>query len=821
MARNEGRNRDLQFRRKIEELIQSRVTTGIEYSLRHCRPYRAVDLAYDSILISGMSIPLLMYAQGKIDVQRAANLLEGCKNGTDYITYADCLDAQGNVILNSDGSHKRGKPKDINLPKFIESEVNLVRSIINRRWAAQKNKYANLWPFYAYESRSTGLPGKCRADVMSQRADIMVDQFGTRHHNNQVMLDGLLYGHSVDFVRSSWEIDRQYRYDKDGNTESYIERQGIGWIKAHPSRTFWDLTHPLPTLNSDSGCEYVGFWEVVKYSDVANNPDYFNKDRISFGNFWLGSGLYNQFVDYFNQYNYSIAVPSNPTTALGGMSVDVAGLNDAKNQNYYSQTTRDSSLFKTEYFQKLVPKEWGLGDYPYPVWTRFVVGSDSTAIYAEFLPSRPSAVASINENDSRAVSMSMAMGVMQYQQMMTNLLTHFMSLLQIESFKAIGINKDALSEAEVKAIKEMLHGNTWADDPIVYEYSGAERVDQFSPEAKKQIKEIINISEARQSQSINTVFEAMIKLLQLAERMEAMSAAESGQSEPREISATQTNVIATTTQSIYSAISDCFDDHREAQKIITYESTVVCHEGNLEVPVKNRYTKETIIKAGFEAKVDEDEDYQGDAKRRTVIGSAKNLVHAYIFSSRDGSERPVNTQAANTMVQLIGYILANPEIAKSLKKEKLFSMYNEAFRLSGAGFDLNMELEEGEDNSIGEDEIVALKSMTEQLAQAMQQLAAQTQKNATDIAGQSQVNEEQQQHIDMGVEVAKKVAEAMRQIQSLGEEIKRIEENSRRKVELPEIKYSEAPSSIKKQIEVMNGFEPALDSERQQQGEAK
>lgn len=801
VARNNRREKDVQHRQKFVAMVQSRILSGIEYSLKNHRPYAAVDLAWDSIVLSKINMPLLLFAQGKIDVQRAASLLQNLPQGDDYIVKKD------------------NKAVGINLPKFVQSEVNMVRSLINRRWAAQKNKYANLWPYYNYESRSTGLVGKLRADVMSQRADIMVDQFGVRHHDSQVMLDGLLYGHSVDFVRASWEVEQQIRYkDISGEvTESYISKQGIGWINPHPSRLFWDLSYPLSTINTDSGCEYVGFWDIVRYGEVANNPDYFNRDCIGFGtNMWGGGGLYRNYQDYFNQYNYAIKLPLNTDKAnTGGQSIDIAGLNDSKGQiGIYSTTTRDSSMFFANYFHRIVPRDWGLGDYAFPVWVRVVFASDSMPVYAEFLPSRPGAVLSINENDSRAVSVSMAMDVMQWQQQMSNLLTHLMSLLQIESFKAIGINTDALTKDEIIKIEKLLAAEDWYSDPLVYRYSLTKKLEQLGIAANKAMSDVITISEARVGQSINTIFDAMVKLIQLAERMQAMSAAESGQSEPREISATQTNVIANTTQTIYSAISDCIDEFREAKKIIIYESTVSCQKGVVECPVKERYTKKTVGEAGFTPKDGETEKFPGEAKRVTVIGSPRALVHNYIFSSRDGSERAVNTQAANTLVQLLAQILAVPEMVQAMGKEKLYMIFNEIFRQSGAGIDLNLELAEGEDNTLGQDKVAELSQAVEQVMQAMQQLAGQTQKNAEDVSVQSQINDQQQEAINLSGQMAQ-------QLLTLQKTVEQILQSKNTEVKIPEIRYADAPPSVQAQIERMNNLEPASNSERASKQKSK
>jgi hypothetical protein len=766
---------DIAVRTKFEKRIQARVEEGITLSLKQWRAFAAVDLAWDSTIITKMQIPLLMYAQGKINVERCVSLLKESPAGRDYIIPSDGKDVKDGVDVS----------------RFVESEINLVRSVILRRWAAQKVKYGNLWPYYKVESRSTGLVGKLRADLVSQRMDIMTDQFGYRRHDGQVMLNGLLYGHAVDFPRCAWEIDRQWRANKDtGAAESYIEREGIGWFSPHPSRLYYDTNHPMSSLNSDSGCEFVGFWDVMRFSEIEDNPHYFNKDTIGIsGKFWGDGGITNVYKEYFTQYSYTILAPQTG-------EADPAKANDRKaTVGFYNGNHRDASVFVTNHYEKIVPKDHNIGEYPFPVWARFVVGSNNTVMYAEFLPSRPGAVLSINESDARSANVSMAMDVLQFQQHMTNLVNHLMSLLQIESFKAIGINTDALEAKEVKEIRKQLNAEDWSSRPLIYEYSMVTMQERLQDLTKMAIKDIVTISETRVAASISVVFESMIKLMTLVERLISMSPAENGQPAPREISATEVNEIANTTSSVYSAISDDIDEFREGKKIIIYESLISCSKAPLNLPVKDRYSLKTVKAAGLNTIASEDEDFSGDVKRRTITGSIKALGHNFIFSSRDGSERPVNTQAANTMVQLVGQVLAVPAVAQKVGKEKLYEIFNEIFRMSGAGIDLNLQLEEGEDNSLGEDEIKQLAGLVDQIQKVMQQLAMQTQKNAQDIAGQQQLNDEQQQ--------------AIASLTQLAGQVKTIAEKQAKQEELPEITYNDAPDEVKAQIELRRGFVPA------------
>lgn len=789
---------DLNVRERFRRKIQTRVEEGIVTSLRNWRKYASVDMAWDTNVISSMTLPLMMYAQGKINVERASNMLNNIDGGQRYLKEDD----KGAV--------------DVDIPRFVETNVNLIRSIISRRHSAQVNKFNQLWPYYKYEPRSTGLPAKCRADVLSQRVDMMVDQFGTRHHDGQVMRDGFLYGHCVDFARTSWEVEKQYEL-KDvshpatgDNIEAVITKEGVGFFNPLPSRVFWDnAADGLSSINHDD-MSWIGFWDVCRFSEIDDNPHYFNKTSVGWtGRFWGDAGIYNSYKDYFTTYNYTIIPP-----ATG--EIDPSRGNERKAVvGYYSGNQRDASVFVSNYYEKIVPKDWGIGEYPWPVWIRFVTASDSTVIFAEIMPSTPAAVLSINESDARMVNVSMAMDLFAYQDQMTNLTTHLMLLCQIEAFKAIGINRDLFTAEQVKEIRKVLKGRNWFGDPMVFEYSLLKLQELgIKPEAA------INVVQANTAGTIDSVFSAMLKLVEMVEKLLAMSPAEQGQPAPREISATEVNEISTTTSSIYSFISEAIDEFRAAKKRIIYESLVACSSGQIVCPVKDRYTEKTITAAGFKIKAGEDEDYTQTAstrgptpKRYTVIGSVRSLNHDYIFTTRDGSERPVNTQAANTLVQLVGLVMSNMPIAQALGKEKLYELFNEIFRMSGAGVDLNLTLKEGEDDSLGQDDIDQLKQTLQKVMQSLQRMSQQMQKNAEDI---TQI-EQTEATLQDAIKGLSGLADRVKGIANDVAELHAAQSTTPHKL-IESMSYKDAPESIKRQIEVQAGFQPAMEENNNTNG---
>jgi hypothetical protein len=790
---------DIAYREQLEGRFRARIDEGVVRSLTNYQFFAAADLAWDTSAITRATIPLLLYAQGNINIQTAATALK--KIG-------------GAAYTNHVRENDRGEPVNIDIPKFFECNINIVRSFVTRRLSAQANIFGNLYPYYSYEARTTGLVGKCRADVLSQRVDMMADQFGYRNHDVQCMRDAFLYSRSVDFVKCAWDVERQWvkkAIDKEldsnlpptdnSDLDSEVVKEGLPWFKPHPSRVFWDNAYPLSSLNTDSGCEFIGYWDIVRFKDVMYNPAFFNVDAIGWSTrFWGMGGIFLNYKAYFDQFVGNITPPSFPQ----GTTTDPAGENDrAANIGVYNVNQGDVSLLITQYFEKLVPKDFGIGDYPFPVWFRFIVASDATIVFAEILPSSPCAVLSLNCNDDRMVNVSMAHELMAYQDQLTNLFNQMLIICKNEAFKTIGINTDALNEAQVKQIEQRLKGHDWSSAPIVYQFSLAKLKEELGIKPDQ----VMVVSDTKVGQSLTAIFESIAKLIAMAEKLMAMSPAETGQPAPREISATEVTEIASTTSSVYSYLTQAINEFRNAKKRIIYDSLVACSQGKIKCPVEDRYTKETIKKAGFEI-VDQSEEgtsSPGDLDRMTVIGTARDLIFDYYFSSRDGEERAVKSQAANTLVQLVGVLTQNPVILQAMGKEKLYMIANEIVRMSGAGIDLNLELKPGESNDIGQDPQKQMAQQLDGLQKGLQQLAQSVQQDVQATQQQQGINKNVADHLKLLPELAGHVQTLMTK-------------NARPVDKIP---YDAAPFSIQAQIEKALGLNPATDADRIMSDKAK
>lgn len=677
-------NKDLKIRKKWQERIQNRQTTHMGNSLRNQHIYGAVELAWDSTPINKEIYPLMLYAQGKIDMRACERQLcqVGCKD--KFVT----KDKDGNVT-------------GINLPKFTEVCVNLVRSVVTRRLAAQCGKYSNLWPFFKYESRSTSQVGKLRADIFSTIVDIMADQYDYRGHQEQVIRDMFLYAHVIDFVRCAWDKEKQMvrkgevaeMSTGERNFDSRIVKEGLPWVNPHISRTFYDLEYPVRSINSDTGCKYIGYWDAIRVGTVKNDPVFWNRDDLSWS-----SGQTELFTTYSTYFETHFCSITPPPSVMGGLSSGYA--NDAKNQlGMYSTVQDDTALIVTNYFEKLTPSEEGFGDYPHPVWVRFCMAGAESIVYAEFLPSTPAAVCSYNESDARAVNISLAHELLSYQDQMTNLLSGLLLAMKNDNIKIIIMDRDLLSAEQMTAIREQCKGKNFFVEPIVMEVSRSEKSEiaarlptgalGFDPD------KAVSIVETNSRVALNIFFQAMLQLMSLMDRLLAMSSQESGQTTQHEISAKESGVIERTTETVYAFISDSIDNYRSAQKRIVYDSYMAFGQKDFKVPAMGRYAERVVLAAGLEV-VDEDQMTisQDEPRSVTVLGNKEALVHDYIFTSRDGADRASDTQAAQYLAEVLKSILPIPAVQSAMTKNQLFDLLTEMVRKTGV-FDLKLESQDG------------------------------------------------------------------------------------------------------------------------------
>jgi hypothetical protein len=661
---------DHKIREDWEKRIEGRIQEGVTWSLKHSRLYQAVDIGWDSIPIHDETIPLLLFAQKKIDVERCATWLKDSQFKDELIQ-----------------SDKQGKAIKINVPRLYEVSVNLIRSFVTRRVAAQSSRYTSLYPFLKYDARGTRPVDKFRADVVTQRVEIMSDQFNYRHLlGTQTIRDMLLYSRSLLFPTCAWRVDKQLIPKKklesidDGelDVETVIAREGVDFFNPHPSRCFWDNAYPLANINTDTGPTWIGYWDVVRFRDIEKADGFFNRKSISYStNFSQLPHTYNSYFSYY----------FDPCSLKFPKAISDEGMrNDRKaNVGRYSSELKDDALFLTTYFEKINPSELGVCDYPHDVWVRLTVAADNTVVHAEPMPSSPAAYGGVNENDNRGVNASMAHDILPFQDQLTNILSQMLLNMKAGLAQLWMIDGDSLDPDVKEQVKKWIEAEEYYAQPKAMFYSGSKMRDLgFDTQAS------VRVIQVTMAEKINDAMKAIAQLLNLAERLLIMSPQEIGQPSPREASATEVSLIANTTNAIFSFISAGPDEQRAAVKEMVYDSLLSCGEDKIRVTTLNRYPADIVEESGFTTEVEADEE-DGVSAQRYVVGDVEDLRHDVLFTTRDGAERETNLQGAQTLTQLIGSILTIPGMPEKLGDQKIFDIVNEIGRKTGTDFNLQVE----------------------------------------------------------------------------------------------------------------------------------
>lgn len=701
--------------KKLRDLIAARIREGWEWSLRQAHHYKAADLLWDGIPILPSQIPLVQFAQGKLSIDECEAQLRTLKCADKFVQTTEKV---------KDG--KKTEVKKINLTKFVETCVQIGRSYISRRLFAQTNRYATNRPFLPFESRFPTAVGRLRAALAGEYVQVMADGYGYAHTQTQYTRGMLLYGHQTIFPECAWDDDRQIEAadderNEDGKfrTRTKIVREGVPFRPVHPSREFYDTTYPLSSLNTDSGCRWVGYWDVRRFGEVRNDRDFFNRDRVKFSSNF--SRLTQTYGAYFS--DNSIQEPVILARPNDRSAVRLADVNERKGEGtFYASHDDDEAIMLTDLRMKLVPREHGLGKYPHPLWLRVLVANDDTIVFAEWLPSRPAFVASFNENDDRLLNQGQAHEIMPIQDQVSNILSQLLLVMKHSLLRIIALNTDVLDEDDIKEIEKCLEGSRYYEQPHLLKFSFEKIADILG--GSLNLKDaVVNLVEAEAPQDyINNAFKAIVQLLAILERLLMLSPQEQGQPAPREITATETALLEATTSAVYSAISNAIDEARAAQRVIIYESAMTMASNSIMLPVAWTFSRETIEAAGLQVKEDEGELEQQDRVARqtdwTVIGTKRHLVYDYNFTTRDVGDRPTNQAVATTMISLLSQVI--PLIgAETLGKKRLFEMINEIARLLGV-YSLKLQLGDEEGLAVGEQEV---KQMVAQLVPALKQVA--------------------------------------------------------------------------------------------------
>lgn len=726
---------DWQIREFFENRIRSRIYSGIERAIKGNRINQAVDIAMDGTLINRSQLPLQLLAQGYITV-------DSCRKQIDKIS----PDLAAEIFETNPG----GSVIKVNTPKLFEVSHNLVHSLTTRRVASVSTPVRQRYPMLKYESRNSSMTGQLKSDLMTQYAEIMVDNYGYRHSIEQTVRDLSCYSHQIEFIVSPWDKREQELYvrkpktgaddagDEGNNYEkkTVIEKEGVDFIAPHPSRVYTDPMFPLSKINSDTGGTYLGYWDISKLGDLKTNPDFYNRDELvgDGGIYELTTGNENYFRFYYNE---QIAMPDSNRYSNPGLNND-----RQSNAAEFSQASDDTPITLAYHFEKINPKQWGISSYDHDVWIRFIVAGSQTVVWADICGSTPAIYYGYNESDSRELSPSFASLVIPYQDQISNLLTQLLEIQHQGLIRIYALNKDGISKDNIQKIENALTTKNYTQaGAIILGYS-AESMRDIGVAPSSQYAERLRSIEVSTSEKTNEIFKSIMSLLSMAERLLFFSPQELGQVAPREISATEANIVNNTTLGIRDFHSIGLEEGLDTKKKIIYESSMAFGSDAVELSTLNSYSRETVESAGFTVTgIDREGNYEIEKTGRfTLSGSAKDLIHNYSFTSRDGTERTPSSAVAQASVQLLEVIGRYPSMSQAITLEQGVELINGVARQLGVP--MNLKVPEGSNPS---------DPMSGNPQEQFQQFAQTVQEALQALAGKVDQQEKGQQSLAQAV----------------------------------------------------------------------
>lgn len=720
--------------KKLTEMLCARIDAGRDQKLRDYRIWAAVDIAYDAPFYQ--ETPTLL-----------RHILSTCTTTEDVMKAANQWGInQASLICKT--CDDKGAPKyELNAPVFYEVLLPFVRAYVSIRLAKLFNDRNGI-PLFKFEPQKNTELNRVRCEIITDIVQAMSTQFGYSATLRQMIFNTLLYSVSILFPMEPWYEEKQ----EDENGKEVVTKQGIRYAAPHITQTGWDLQYPLSTLNTDTGCTFAFYWTIGRFGELSDETRYWNTDKIAFSKtdwFAKDSAWYTYFQSAF------------PCVQKYPPSPAKADTSREKEATYYSSSSDyDTAIFITHMFCKLVPKDWGLGDYKYPVWFKFTLASDDTVVYADSYPYVPPIVSQYDADQNRVRNASLALEIIPSQDLLGNLLNQVLLTNKRNLSNIIFYDVQQIGPTVLESLKTRSHWQYKEINLIPYD-PYKDRLAQVSGKGecfKPVTFPYANSNEMLQSLSI---------VINMLERLIGMSPQEIGSAASHQQSKAEIQVIQSNTTNRVTYSGAFIDEARDAQKRQLYSAAMyylpsdVVGQVSTGIPNLEKHLEELGFKTGAKSDGEKTVEVKGDKAKLRLEGFA---------STRDLPDRGQDTQAATAMMTAITSINNNPNLASIIDKQSMIDLIEIAAKKMGADDDFNVRIDKAAVAAQADaQKAQGLQQVVPQIAEAIkkdideqiaQPLIAALQK-------EQQMNGEQDAQIKQVVELIAKLTEKVTQMQQI------------------------------------------------------
>lgn len=693
------------------KVASDRIKEGVENNVRDYRLFWAIDRALDAPFYSKSYALFKGLLDQKWDSKKVLDVLQEWGAGSWIKTQCGC----GKGCTNASGCPTPQRIAD--LPTFFEVEFPIALAYLRIRVARMYNE-RNLTPLLNYLPRVNTPEERLRNQLITQRVDIQTQQMNYRAVLRQLILQSTAYGTCLMLPHEAWYAEQHPTSETTGKKKKRVmrtEREGVRYDHPHPSRYYYDMAYPAYTINSDTGCRWYGDWALVRYGDVADNPDYWNQDQISFGRDTFritdSNRLFFETV-YPCQMQFPAGIDVNDDE-----SHIVGKIDREKRMNFYTRGDRDKALLLTNHFQKVNPlRELGLknkdGDgYDGDVWFRLVFCADDTVVYAEPLAYRPGTWSGYDADANRYRNPSIVLETLPAEYMIHNLFSQAILQAKNNLANVNFVNTDAIGQEYVDQLENF--GEKAYRRPIFIKYSAHESR-SLSEDKRDAITPVII-----QKMPISDLLTLVRGILDMLERALVMSSQEIASSASHEQTAQEVTITAQSTSTRLTYTGSFIDDAIYAWQEQLFEAGIAYWDDQIfaEVALQEQGDEKVLEKLGFTI-----ESRNVTERTAGVRGSKSKLSVAEFTVRRDAADRVHNNTVAAQMVQLFTAFSNNPILIQSIGVGQVVKVFNEIATIAGLPRDFRLSAVHDPIQEAKDERDKAMKAQSEQAVGQLQQL---------------------------------------------------------------------------------------------------
>lgn len=636
---------------KIRKRIRDRIQNGISYNINNYRHWYACDVAWD-VPFRQSTYSLV---RGMMDKRLSSEDISKALEGVDLSDMVLYYDKSGKQLSGRINQSDVAETK-VHAPTFFHIFLPLAKAYTTIRAAAIVNSYRQV-PLFDYEASKSTPQNRLKSEIITDRVELMNSQYGYFDIVKQAVMHMLHYSVAVLFPAEQWhEVRQRLNVPDDADPTKTTEKEvvvkeGVRFNVPHPSRVFLDTAYRPSTINSDTGVMYGGYWSIVRASEVASNPDiYWNAQRITTGvTDWI-----TQSPAFFNTVYSSCALRFADKTSTD------RGDRETRT-TWYTMADTDKALTLIQYFEKLNPKEHGLGDYDYDVWFRFVIAGDDTVTYAAPLPYCPMVYFGYDALETRAQNSSMTLEILPFQDHISNLFSQYILTVKQNLTNLTLFDTNQIDKVTIDQIKGLGH-QAYSQRNFLPMDMRTNRMGQN------------NIAEAFQTftfpiQPTGDLINGVNELLRVLERMLVLSPQELAQTASHELTAEEVRNMNEAKSTRYEFTAGAVDRGIYALKVLLYQGLMSYAEPDLYARLATPVSEQDLTKLGFTVE-------HSDAQSKLVKGKKSAVFIESFASTRDGDLRTNSPQVAQAMTQLLQSITGNQALLMEVGVPQAITLVN-------------------------------------------------------------------------------------------------------------------------------------------------